>query len=120
MYENSYSSTKTLAKQGVAAVGGIVGGAGLLLLGALPPVAGVILGAVAGVAGIGALLSKDPEDRKPGYVAVAAGGLAIVSGLGIPLLAPVAGTLLGLGAVGFLGVGIWNGVKFLKGLKRRG
>jgi hypothetical protein len=118
-HTNRYTSTKVLAKQGVAAVGGILGGVGLLLMGALPPIGGILLGALAGIAGIGALLSKDPEEKKPGTVLTVAGCLAIVSRVGIPIIKPLAGAFLGLGALGFFAMGIWNGIKFFKGLKSR-
>jgi hypothetical protein len=111
-------STKKLAKQGVSAVGGIAGGIVLFVLGALPPVAGIIAGAVVTAVGIGALLSRDPEDRKPGLLVTIGGALAIFSKVGI--VRPLAGTLLGIGALGLLALGIWNGIKFLKGLKSRG
>lgn len=112
------ASRAALAKQGVTAVGCIAGGIGLLVLGALPPIAGIIAGAAAGVLGIGGLLSKDPDDRKPGLIVTAAGSLAILSKVGI--IKPLAATFLGIGALGLLGLGIWNGFKFLKGLKSRG
>ncbi|MDR0554142.1 MAG: hypothetical protein LBG76_05015 [Treponema sp.] len=112
------ASTKELARQGVSAVGCIAGGIGLFVLGALPPIIGIIAGAVVGVVGISALLSKDPDDRKPGLVVTVAGGLAILSKIGI--IKPFAATFLGIGALGLLGLGIWNGIKFLKGLKSRG
>jgi hypothetical protein len=116
--EPKYTPTKELAKQGVAAVGGLAGGIGLFIMGALPPVIGVIAGVVVGVVGIGALLSGDPGDKKPGLVVTIAGGLAILSKIGI--VRPLAGTLLAIGAAGLLGLGIWKGVQFLKGLKSRG
>jgi hypothetical protein len=90
----------------------------MLILGALPAPLGIIAGAAAGIVGIGGILSKDPSDRKPGFIAAAAGGLAILSRIGV--VRPLAGTLLGIGAVGLLALGIWNGVKFLLGLKSRG
>jgi hypothetical protein len=117
--EPSYPpSTKELAKQGVSAVAGIAGGVALFVLGALPPIAGIIAGAVVAVVGISGLLSKDPEDKKPGMVVTIGGALAIFSKVG--LVRPLAGTLLGIGALGLLALGIWNGIKFLKGLKSRG
>jgi hypothetical protein len=115
-----YTSTKVLAKQGVIAVGGIVGGIALWTLGALPSIVGIIAGGIACVVGIGTLLSKDPGDKKAGAVITAGGFLAIAAKVGIPAVKPLAATLLGFGAIGFLAVGIWNGVKFLKGLKSRG
>jgi hypothetical protein len=109
--------TKILARRGVKAVGYIAGGICFFVLGALPPIAGIIAGAVAGVVGVGALLSKDPDDRKPGLVVTAAGALAILSKVGI--VRPFAATLLGIGALGLLGLGIWNGIKFILGLRSR-
>jgi hypothetical protein len=112
-----YTSTNVLAKQGVAAIGSLIGGVGLLIAGALPSFIGIIAGVVIGVVGIGAMLSKDPDDRKPGIIAAVAGGLTVLSKIGI--VKPVAGTLLAIGAIGLLATGIWNCVKFLKGLKNR-
>jgi hypothetical protein len=112
-----YTPTNVLAKQGISAVGGIVGGVALLIMRALPPFIGIIAGAIVGVIGVGGILSKDPDDRKPGLLAAAAGALSILARIGI--IRPLAGTLLGISALGLLAMGIWNGVKFLKGLKSR-
>jgi hypothetical protein len=112
-----YTPTGVLARQGVTAIGSLIGGAGLLIAGALPPVPGIIVGAVVGVIGIGAAVSGDRDDRKLGIFAVAAGSLTILAKIGI--VKPLAGTLLAIGAVGFFAAGIWNGIKFLKGLKSR-
>jgi hypothetical protein len=114
-----YTPTPVLVKQGLTAAGGLIGGIGLLIMGSLPPVGGIVLGAVAGVLGIGALCSKDPEEKKPGAIMTAAGCLAILSRLGIPVIKPLAGAFLGIGALGFLAMGVWNGFKFLQGLKSR-
>jgi hypothetical protein len=112
-----YTPTNVLAKQGITAVGSIVGGVALVIMRALPPLIGVIAGVVVGVIGIGGILSKDPEDRKPGFLAAAAGALSVLARIGI--IRPLAGTLLGISALGLLAMGIWNGVKFIKGLKGR-
>jgi hypothetical protein len=112
-----YTPTSVLAKQGITAVGGIVGGVALAIMGALPPFIGIVAGVVVGVVGIGGIMSKDPEDRKPGLLAAAAGALSILARVGI--FRPVAGTLLGISALGLLAMGIWNGVKFIRGLKGR-
>ena len=116
----NYTPTHTLAKQGVTAIGCMIGGVGLLILGALPSVVGIVAGGVVGAVGVGAVLSKDPDDRKPGLLLAAAGGLAVLSKIGFlrPLTA-LSGTILGLGAVGLIGMGIWKGLQFLKGLKSR-
>lgn len=112
-----YTPTNVLAKQGISAVGGIVGGVALIIMRALPPFIGIIAGVIVGVIGIGGILSKDPDDRKPGFLAAAAGALSILARIGI--IRPLAGTLLGISALGLLAMGIWNGVKFIKGLKGR-
>jgi hypothetical protein len=116
-----YGSTKTLAKQGVAAVGMIAGGFFLFIIEALARfrVVGLVMGAAAGIVGIAALLSKDPDDKKPGLIITTAGILVILSKTGIPILRSLAPTLLNIGAVGLLVMGIWKGIKFLKGLKSR-
>jgi hypothetical protein len=116
-----YGSTKTLAKQGVAAIGMIAGGVFLFIIEALARfrVVGLVMGAVAGIVGVSALLSKDPDDKKPGLIITAAGFLVILSKTGIPILRSLAPTLLNIGAVGLLVMGIWKGIKFLKGLKSR-
>jgi hypothetical protein len=115
-----YTPTNVLAKRGVRAIGCLVGGAGLLLLAALGarfPIVGIAAGAVLGVIGIGAVISKDPDDRKPGLVVLAAGVLSLLSR--VPGVRAFAGTLLGVGALGLLAAGIWNGIRFLREIKRR-
>ncbi|MDR2158485.1 MAG: hypothetical protein LBP23_00280 [Treponema sp.] len=117
-----YGSAKSLAKQGVTAVGCIAGGLFLFVMNVIGtrfPVAGIVLGVAAAVIGIGALFSRDPDDRKRGAVITAAGALVILSRVGIPFIRLLAGTLLGIGAFGLLAMGIWNGIKFFRGLKSR-
>jgi hypothetical protein len=118
---DSYPSTSTLAKQGVSAVVYAAGGIFLFVLQAIARfrVLGLVIGAVVCVIGIASLFSKDPEDRKPGALITGAGALVVLSKAGLPLLKAAAGTLLSIGAVGLLALGIWNGIKFLKGLKKR-
>ncbi|WP_010263236.1 hypothetical protein [Treponema primitia] len=115
----NYTPTNVLAKQGVTAVGGIAGGVVLMIIRALPSFLGIIAGLVVGVVGLGGVLSKDPDDRKPGLLAAAAGGLAILSRAPIKPISALSGTLLGISALGLLVMGIWNGIKFIKGLKGR-
>lgn len=118
--QNEYTQigTDALARQGVTAVGCLAGGVVLLLIGAFPPWLTITLGAIAAVAGLGApLVSKDPEDKKPGLIIAAAGGLFILSK--VPILGGIAGFCLGAAALGLFGVGIWKGIQFIKGLKAR-
>ncbi|MDR1419515.1 MAG: hypothetical protein LBI86_04000 [Treponema sp.] len=118
----SYPSSKNLTKQGVTAVFSLSAGIALFIMNAVGirfPLAGLVLGGVTALVGIFALLSRDPSDRKPGLVLALAGALMLLARAKIPLLTAAAGTLLGIGAVGFIALGIWNGVKFIMGLKRR-
>jgi uncharacterized membrane protein len=120
----SSSPEKILSKQGVTAVFSLAAGAFLFImnvLGSRFPVAGIVLGAITTVIGIFALRSKDPEDRRPGTLLTLAGALELVQRVkvGFSFVRPLAGTLLSIGAVGFIALGIWNGIKFLQGLKTR-
>jgi hypothetical protein len=117
-----YGSSRTLAKQGVSAVGCVAGGIFLFVMnviGSRLPVVGIVLGVAATLVGIGALRSRDPDDKKPGAVITAAGVLVILSRVGIHSIRPLAGTLLSIGAFGLLAMGIWNAVKFFRGLRNR-
>jgi hypothetical protein len=117
-----YISTGLLAKQGVSAVGYIAGGALALLmlvLGARFRILGLVLGVLVGGVGVRGLLSKDREDKRPGMMLAAAGALELVSLFGISFTRPLAGFVLGAGALGLIAMGIWKGIKFLKGLKSR-
>jgi hypothetical protein len=113
----AYVPSRVLSKQGVRAVAGIIGGAALLVLGRLPFLPALIAGAVVAVVGLSAVFSKDPEDKFPGALVSASGALLVFSKVGIAKVP--AGLLLGLLSLGLLGMGIWNGIKFLKGLKER-
>jgi hypothetical protein len=121
--KQEYTPTNVLAKQGVSAIGYIAGGALLLVmsfLGGRFRVLGIVMGLAVGGFGVSGLLSKDPEDKKPGMILTAAGALELIFQFGIPVLKPIAGTLLGITALGLLAMGIVKGIKFLKGLKSRG
>ena len=110
-----------LAKQGVSAIVNLAGGVFLLVMtiGARFRIMGIVLSAAALVIGIGALFSKDREDKKPGLFLSAAGVLGLIFQFGIPLVKPFAGFILGLGGIALLASGIWKGIKFLWGLKSR-
>ena len=110
-----------LARQGISAVTYLVGGVFLLIMavGSKLPLLGIILSLVALVVGIAALLSKEQENKKPGLIITVAGLLGMALRFRIPLIQPIAGTLLGLGALGLIAAGIWKGIKFLLGLKSR-
>jgi hypothetical protein len=114
---------RVLEKRGVAAIANMAGGILLFVLGLVGsrfPIAGMILGILTAIAGCAALSSKDSGDRKPGAILTAGGILAILSRAGAQFFRPLAGTLLSIGAVGLMALGIWNGIQFIRGLKSRG
>jgi hypothetical protein len=115
--------TNVLAKQGVAAVAQIAGGLLILLMhgfsARLLPL-GIVFGLVMGGLGLGAVLSKDPEDKKPGVILTVAGILKLLSHLAVPvIIRPIAGYFLSVFSLGLLAMGVWNGIRFLLGLKSR-
>ena len=109
-----------LAKQGVSAVAYLAGGAFLLVMavGSRFGFFGIVLSVAALAIGIGALVSKDREDKKAGVVLTAAGVMGMIIRFGIPVLKPFAGFALALGAIGLIAAGLWKGIKFLIGLRR--
>jgi len=114
-------STTSLSKMGVSAVGYTAAGVFLIVLGAISsaPLIGILAGGLVGLLGLGSLTSKDLADKRAGLVLTAAGALTILSKIPIPLIQPFSKVLLTIGAIGLLGLGIWNGIKFLIGLKKR-
>jgi hypothetical protein len=106
--------TKTLVKQGTTGVGGVVGGAALLLLGGLPGIFGIIVGGVLALGGIGVAASSK-EDRKVGAIVAGAGALAVLSGIGWGF----GGVLLTISGIGLLGLGAYGLFKFIRGLRSR-
>jgi len=119
--KDPYVTRSELAKQGTNAVFYLAGGALLMVMtfGARLKFLGIALSVAALVIGVGALLSKDREDKKPGIVILGSGLLGMVFQFGIPILKPFAGFLLGLGALGLFAAGIAKGIQFLRGLRSR-
>jgi uncharacterized membrane protein len=114
-------SASSLSKLGMTAIGYSAGGLFLFLLQILGRLRGIglIAGVIVCVIGIVSLMSKDQADKKAGAIIAAAGALTVLSKTGIPLIMAVSSTILSIGAVGLLAMGIWNGIKFLIGLKKR-
>ena len=115
--------TDVLSKRGVSAIAEIAGGALLLIMhvfsARLPPL-GIIFGIIVCGIGLSGLLSKEPEGKKPGTILTIAGIMKLVSHLGVPvIIRPIAGTFLTISSLGLLALGIWNGIRFLQGLKSR-
>ena len=112
---------EVLVKLGTTAVAHLAGGALLFIMtmGARFRIPGIILSIGVLVLGVGALLSKDREDKKPGTVITVAGVLGMAVQFGPLMLRPFAVFALGLGAIGLFASGIWKGINFLRGLKSR-
>ena len=119
--KNDIPSASSLSKLGITAIGYSAGGIFLLLLNAVARSMGLglIVGGIVSVLGIFSLRSKDPADKKAGLIITAAGVLTVLSRSRIPFVTEISGTLLGIGAIGLLALGIWNGIKFFIGLKKR-
>ena len=114
-------TTSSLSKTGVRAVGYTAAGIFILVLNAVARSfwPGLIIGGIIAFFGFGSLRSKDPADKRAGILITAAGILTVLSKIPIPFIQGVSSVLLGIGAVVLLAVGIWNGIKFFIGLKKR-
>ena len=112
---------EVLVKLGTSAVACFAGGALLFVMtmGVRFRIPGIILSVGALALGVGAIFSKDKEDKKPGTLITVAGVLGMAVQFGPPMLRPFAVFALGLGAIGLLVSGIWKGINFLRGLKSR-
>jgi len=124
MDENDLQSVvprHVLVKQGISALAYLAGGVFLMVMvvGARFGILGIVLPAAALVFGLGALLSKDREDKKPGLVIAIGGIMGLVMRFGIPILQPFAATFMTIGALSLFAAGIWKGIKFLLGLNSR-
>jgi hypothetical protein len=119
--EDNYPSTSTLSRQGLTAVACTAGGIFLFIMQRFAGMKafGFIVGGIACVLGVISMLSKDSADKKAGMVIGGAGILVLLSKIGLPFISPLSGTLIGIGAVGLLALGVWNAIKFFKGLKKR-
>jgi hypothetical protein len=106
--------TRTLVKQGTTGVGGLAGGAVLLILKALGGPVAWIIGGILTLGGL-AVSAASKEDRLAGGVVAAAGVLTILSGLGLG----IGGALLTLGGISLLAVGGIGLYKFIRGLRSR-
>lgn len=106
---------KALVKYGSQGVGGLVGGAVVLTLTALGPVASIVVGGIIGI--IGLVLSRSKEDRTAGLVAAGAGAITVATA--IPFLGAIAGPLLGISGAGLLIFGAVKLFQFIRGYKNK-
>ena len=110
-----------LEKLGVSAISYIAGGSFLMLmtvLGGRIRLLGIGLSLAALVIGASALISHDREDKKPGFLITAIGVLGLAFQFGLPVMKPIAATILGFGGLSLIATGIWRGIRFLLALKR--
>ena len=115
---DKYVPRDVLVRDGMTSIGSLAGGIIMLVVKALPAVIGIVAGGIVTIVGLGAMVSGDKTDKKAGMVITAAGALSVLARF--PFLGKAAGGLLSLGIIGLFGVGIWKGIKFLRGLKDRG
>ena len=110
-----------LVRQGTSAIANLAGGAFLLIMtmGARFRFVGIALSAAALILGLTSLFSKEKTDKKAGLIITLAGIMGMVVQFGIPLLRPIASSLLIIGALGLFASGIWKGVKFLVDLHKK-
>jgi len=120
MKKDEIPSRSQLSKLGITGIAYSVGGVLLLFLQAIARGGlGYVIGGLITIVGIASFTSKDKADRKAGAIIMTAGILVLVSKIRIPVIAPIAGVLMSIGAIGLLAMGIWNGIKFFIGLKKR-
>jgi hypothetical protein len=109
-------------------VGAGVAGVGLLVLNAFSGGwAGLVVGGLVVLGGLGIMGSKgssDPKDKRLGGLVATAGAVTAGAALfqvlpGLQGLHNLGSFVLWASGIGLLGLGIWNIVKFVKGLKSR-
>ncbi|HTX71406.1 MAG TPA: hypothetical protein VMC79_01135 [Rectinemataceae bacterium] len=121
--------SRELSNRGFKGVSATVGGVALLVLkgiaGWLGGIVGLGIGVIAMGVGLSSLKSSSKADKTGGVVALGAGALLALTGIAhwhIPIISGIAGLSTGLvtlGAVGLIGYGVWNIIKFVRGLRSR-
>lgn len=113
-------SKNTLSKTGVNAVFQIAGGVVLAVLGALPVLLSTIVGGALTIIGLAGVSSRDTEDKKIGIVLTLAGAATVLSRHGVlKILKAAGGLVLHAGAFALIGLGLFNAIKFIIGIKKR-
>jgi hypothetical protein len=127
--------SKEISNAGVRGIGATIGGVGLLVVqgiaGFLGGIGGLIIGGLSLAIGASSLKSSSNADKRGGTIAMVSGAILALPGLahflgGIPLVGGIlkaasgfSGFVIGAGAVGLIGYGVYNIVKFVRGLKSR-
>ena len=106
--ESSYPSTEYLTRLRNTALFYLVGGAILFLLRFIAGklVLAIGAGGIIGAVGIGWLLANNPNNKKTGALLAGVGVLVMLSGIPIPILKIVTGTLIGILTIGALVMGV--------------
>jgi hypothetical protein len=113
-------SRNSLSKTGVSAVFQLAGGVLLAVLGALPLLLSTIVGGALTLVGLAGVSSRDNEDKKIGIVLTLAGVATVLSRHGVLRILKVAGGLvLNAGAFALIGLGLFNAIRFIVGVKKR-
>ncbi len=119
-------TTQEIRKSGVVGVGSSIAGAGLLILNAFAGGwGGLIVGGLVGLGGFGIMGSKEGSDKKMGGLVLTAGAVTAVVSLtriifGGNFISGLGSFALWASGIGLLGLGVYNIVRFVKGLKSRG
>lgn len=117
MSDNYPVDAAEVKKQGMRGVISTGAGLGLILFNSMLriPVLGWILGGAMVVLGIMGFLGRNRTDKNTGKVLMGAG----ILGLASIFFKGFSGLILGASGIGLVGYGIFNLVKFAKGLKSR-
>jgi hypothetical protein len=118
--DDNPNSSKKLSKTGVNAVFQLAGGIALSVLGVLPALLSTVAGGALTILGLAGISSRDKEDKKIGLVLTVAGASAILARHGvIPFLKAGGAMVLHAGAFVLIGLGVFNIIRFVIGLKKR-
>jgi hypothetical protein len=120
MERGDMPSRSSLSKTGVSAVLQLAGGVILTVLGALPMLLSTVVGGALTIIGLAGVSSRDNEDKKIGVVLTLAGAATILSRHGVlHILKAAGGLVLQAGAFALIGLGLFNAIKFIIGVKKR-
>lgn len=109
--------SEEVRKNGMRGVVSTGAGIGIVVFNSLLhlPVIGIVISGALIALGVMGLVGKNRTDKTSGTVLMAAGGLGVAS----IFLKGLTGFLFGVGGVGLIGYGVFNLIKFAKGLKSK-